>query len=130
VRYSPAKRVPVLIDGDLQVWDSLAIFEYVRERYPQAVGWPSEVAARAHARSITAEMHSGFLAVREELPLNVRARKSRQLSELSEAAQAQVARIIEIWTSRRVEHRHHRRSVVVLLEPKGHGWAARGERVR
>jgi len=107
VRYSPTKRVPVLIDGDLHVWDSLAIFEYVRERYPQAVGWPSEVATRAHARSITAEMHSGFLAVREELSLNVRARKSRQPSELSEAAQTQVARISEIWTACREEHRHH-----------------------
>src|SRR5882724_5272840 len=74
-RYSPTKRVPVLIDGDLHVWDSIAIFAYLLERYPQAVGWPSEVAARAHARCITAEMHAGFLAVREELPLNVRARQ-------------------------------------------------------
>jgi glutathione S-transferase len=104
-RYSPAQRVPVLIDGDLHVWDSIAIFEYIHEHYPQAVGWPSEVAARTHARCITAEMHAGFLAVREELPLNVRARKRRQLSELSEAAQAQVARIIEMWTSCRRAHR-------------------------
>ena len=98
-KYSPAKRVPVLIDGDLAVWDTMAIFEYLREKYHQAIGWPSQLAIRAEARSISAEMHSGFLAIREELPQNLRIRNKRNLSDLSEAAQAQIRRICDIWSS-------------------------------
>ena len=63
-RYSPAGRVPVLRDGDVTLWDSMAIIEHVRERYPGAVDWPLDPAARAMARSISAEMHSGFPAIR------------------------------------------------------------------
>ena len=70
-RYSPAGRVPVLIDGDLHIWDSLAIIEYVAEANPQV--WPAERAARARARSLSAEMHAGFTAVRERYPMNIRA---------------------------------------------------------
>jgi len=66
-RYTPAGRVPVLIDDDTVVWDSLAIIEHVLEHHPEAIGWPASSAARCHARSISAEMHSGFLAVRGEL---------------------------------------------------------------
>ena len=58
--FSRSGKVPVLIDGDVTVWDSLAIIEYVAERFPQAGLWPEDRAARAHARSISAEMHSGF----------------------------------------------------------------------
>ena len=59
---NPAGRVPVLIDGDLTVWDTLAIAEYVAERFPEAKLWPQDIASRARARSVCAEMHSGFSA--------------------------------------------------------------------
>ena len=103
-RYTPAGRVPVLIDGDLPVWDSMAIIEHVRERFPEALGWPTDAAARAMARSIAAEMHAGFLAVRDELPQNLRARRPRPLESLSEACRGQIARIDEMWTTARREH--------------------------
>lgn len=64
---SPSGRVPVLVDGDVTVWDSLSIIEYLHERFPEAGVWPIDPAARAHARSIAAEMHSGFAALRGRL---------------------------------------------------------------
>ncbi len=97
-RYTPAGRVPVLLDGKHPVWDSHAIIEYLLEREPQAIGWPADARARAVARSVSAEMHSGFLAIRDELPQNLRARRPRGLSELSAACRSQIARIDEIWT--------------------------------
>jgi glutathione S-transferase len=98
-RYSPTGRVPVLLDGDLRVWDTLSIFEYVRERHAHAVGWPADAAARAEARSIAAEMHAGFLAIRDELPQNLRARTQRDEAALSPAARSQIARVRSIWTT-------------------------------
>jgi len=95
--YSPARRVPVLIDDDVSVWDTAAIFEYLLEKYPQAVGWPHERRARAHARSISAEMHSGFIALRDELPQNLRQRHPLPLASLSPTCQAQILRIQAIW---------------------------------
>jgi glutathione S-transferase len=100
-RYTPAGRVPVVVDGDLSVWDSLAICEYVRERETGAVDWPPDVRARAHARSVAAEMHSGFLGIRAELPQNIRARRKIGLSDLSEGCRAEVARIDQIWRDAR-----------------------------
>jgi len=97
-RHSPVGRVPVLHDGDITVWDSTAIIEYVREQYPNAVGWPGSLQARAHARSVSAEMHSGFLAVRDELPQNIRARNKLAPGQLSEACHKQISRIDNIWT--------------------------------
>ena len=97
-RYTPAGRVPVLVDGDLSVWDSLAICEYVREREAGAVGWPAGVRARAHARSVVAEMHSGFLGIRNELPQNIRARRPLELSQLSEGCRDEVRRIDQLWS--------------------------------
>lgn len=99
--YTPAGRVPVVVDGDVSVWDSFAIFNYVRDLHPQAVGWPDGRRARAEAYSVAAEMHSGFLAIRDELPQNVRATTELPLSSLSEACQSQVARIDEIWSGAR-----------------------------
>jgi len=98
-RYSPSRRVPVLLDGELQVWDTMAIFEYVLEIHPGAVGWPSSHIARARARSLAAEMHAGFLAVRGELPQNIRARRSVARRSLSADAQSQIDRIEEIWST-------------------------------
>lgn len=103
-RYSPGGRVPVLLDGDITVWDSMAIMEYVRERHPDAVGWPEAPAARAHARSISAEMHSGFLALREELPQNLRARRKMDPGELSTSCRQQIGRIDEIWAGCRQQY--------------------------
>jgi glutathione S-transferase len=103
-RFSPAGRVPVLLDDDgTTVWDSLAIVEHVREHHG-GVGWPQNRAASARARSITAEMHSGFLALREELPLNVRARSPIDPSTLSDGARRNVERVLEIWSGCRTEH--------------------------
>ena len=95
--YSPAGRVPVLLDDDIIVWDTTAIIEHVRERHHDAIGWPDSAKRRAHARSVSAEMHSGFLAVRDELPQNIRARNKLELSRLSDSCRKQIARIDEIW---------------------------------
>ncbi len=96
-RYTPAGRVPVLLEGDLAIWDSTAIMGHVQERYPEAVGWPQTLSARAYARAIAAEMHSGFLALREELPQNIRARQNRDRGDFSIAAQNEIERIETIW---------------------------------
>ena len=103
-RYTPAARVPVLVDGDLSIWDSLAIFETVLETHPGAVGWPSDRAARARARSIAAEMHSGFLAIRNELPQNLRAPRALDIASLSEGCRNDIARVDSIWSECREAH--------------------------
>ncbi|WP_201278945.1 glutathione S-transferase family protein [Leptolyngbya iicbica] len=96
-RYTPAGKVPVLLDGDIAIWDSLAIMEYVRENFADTVGWPSDRAARAHARSIATEMHSGFMAIREELPQNLRVCQQRSLDDFSSTAQREIARVERLW---------------------------------
>ncbi len=93
--FSRAGKVPALIDGDITIWDSLAIIEYLAERFPEAGLWPEDRARRAHARSISAEMHSGFMALRNECGMNLH-RPVRAI-ELSVDARANVARIQEIW---------------------------------
>jgi glutathione S-transferase len=93
--FSRAGKVPALIDGDITVWDSLAIIEYVAERFPEVRLWPEDRASRAHARSISAEMHSGFLPLRSECGMNLH-RQVRAIA-LSADARANVARIQEIW---------------------------------
>lgn len=105
VEYSPAGLVPVLLDDGFPVWDSLAIMEYLREKHPGAIGWPEDSVARARARSIVAEMHSGFFAVREELPQNIRASRPCDLSGLSDACQSEILRICDIWAACRDEYR-------------------------
>ncbi|MDP3691412.1 glutathione S-transferase family protein [Bradyrhizobium sp.] len=94
--FSHSGKVPVLIDGDITIWDSLAIIEYLAERFPEARLWPEDRARRAHARSISAEMHSGFVALRNECGMNLH-RPVRAI-ELSADARANVARIEAIWT--------------------------------
>lgn len=93
--YSPARRVPVLIDGELQVWDSLAIGEYLAERFPQARLWPADADRRAMARSLSAEMHAGFAALRREMPMNCRA-DGRRIQPGTEARR-DIDRVLEIW---------------------------------
>ncbi len=87
--------MPALVDGDVTVWDSLSIIEYLAEKFPQTKLWPEDRAARAHARSISAEMHSGFMALRNECGMNLH-RPIRAVA-LSDDAQANVARIQAIW---------------------------------
>lgn len=89
---SPSGRVPCLHDGALVVWDSLAIAEYLAERHPGV--WPADHEARAWARSVAAEMHSGFPRVREELSMDVALRSPKVPSP---AAAAEIARIVGLW---------------------------------
>ncbi|HMN36214.1 MAG TPA: glutathione S-transferase family protein [Hyphomicrobium sp.] len=96
---SPSGKVPVLIDGDIHVWESLAIIEHLAGKYPGKAIWPADAAARARARSIANEMHGGFMAVRQALPMNLG--KRFKTPELNEDAKAGIARIEEIWRTTR-----------------------------
>ncbi len=94
-RWSPAGRVPVLLDGEVSIWDSMAIAEYVNEALLGGRGWPAAPAERALARSFSAEMHAGFAALRSEMPMNVRRQRASVM--LSDAALRDVARVQAIW---------------------------------
>lgn len=97
---SPTGKVPVLVDGDLVVWDTLAIAEYVAERFPDKGLWPAEVQARARARSVCAEMHAGFMALRSHCPMNLEA-SLPQIGQLvwrdQAGVRANVARLVAMW---------------------------------
>ena len=93
-KYSPSGRVPVLIDDSIKVWDSLAISEYLAEKFPDKQMWPIDQKARAEARSICAEMHSSFQELRSAAPGNIRLRKNVDLSK----AKGDIARIEKLWT--------------------------------
>ena len=94
--FSPSMKVPVLKDGDLVVWDSLAILEYLAENHPEKNLWPENSAWRAHARAISAEMHSGFGALRDACPMNMR--RPVEILQVDEGVQADIARIEQIWS--------------------------------
>jgi len=100
--YTPAGLVPVLIDGDVHVWETLAIMEYLAEKFPEKQLWPADTKARAHARAISSEMHAGFLALRGECPVNLR-RPIRERA-LPEAARANVARVDAMWSDCRARY--------------------------
>jgi len=95
-RISGTGKVPVLIDGDTHVWESLAILEYAAESFPQAGLWPAERATRAHARAIANEMHAGFLALRREMPMNMQRPVEARL--LTPEAAVDVKRIDAMWS--------------------------------
>jgi len=97
--HSPAGKVPVLIEPDVLVWDSLAICEYVCDVHLDGKGWPHTAKDRAKARAICCEMHSGFNALRNALPMNIRAKRK---VDLSAAVAIDIARIDAIWSD------HHR----------------------
>jgi len=95
-KVSGTGKVPALIDGSVQVWESLAILEYLAEKFPQAKLWPTDAKARAHARATASEMHAGFLPLRRDCPMNIwRPVKKR---ELTPEASANVRRIDAMWT--------------------------------
>jgi len=94
-RYSPSGKVPALQDGDLSIWDSLAICEYGNERWLDGRGWPGDMQARAMARTAAAEMHSGFTALRSQLPMNSRRRPDAY--RWDEAAQRDIDRVQALW---------------------------------
>jgi glutathione S-transferase len=90
--FSPSGRVPVLVLGDHRIWESLAICEWAGERVPSL--WPSDPVVRATARSVSAEMHAGFTAMRGEMPMNIKARTPKKPSD---EARADIDRILSIW---------------------------------
>jgi len=103
IEHSPSGRVPVLLDGDIVVWDSLAILEYLADKYLEKDMRPSSLESRAHMRSVCAEMHSGFLAIRSTLHTNMRARYPGY-GHTSEVLK-EVARIDEMWCACRQRYR-------------------------
>lgn len=96
-KYSPSRRVPALIHSDLTVWDSLSIAEYIAEQFPDREIWPKDATLRALARSACAEMHSGFGALRQAMPMNVTA--SLPGMGWSTLVQRDVDRIVELWAA-------------------------------
>lgn len=95
-RYGGAGRVPVLRVGETSIWDSMAICEYVAETWPERGAWPADSMARARARSMSAEMHSGFERLRTDMPMNCR--RTVRGFEPPPGAQADIARILDLWS--------------------------------
>ncbi|MGH6975778.1 MAG: glutathione S-transferase family protein [Stellaceae bacterium] len=93
--HSPSGKVPALRHGEVKVWDSLAIGEYLAETFPKAGLWPAAPAARARARSVSAEMHAGFANLRRHLPMNMR--RARTPRPLTDEVKADVARVAALW---------------------------------
>jgi glutathione S-transferase len=94
-QYGSGGKVPILIDSGVEIWDSLAIIEYSIDRFGCNACWPADIAQRAHARSIVCEMHSGFAALRNACPMDIR---GRHRIDLSQAVEADIQRICTIWT--------------------------------
>ena len=104
---TPVGKVPVLQDGDLAVWDTLAIAEYLAEKFPDKTLWPAHTAARARARSICAEMHSGFGALRSACPMNIEADLAATGALIwrdKPAVRDDVQRIVSMWGELLAEH--------------------------
>ena len=103
LKHSPAGKVPVLTHGERVIWESLAIIEYLAEIRPDAALWPADAAARAHARSISAEMHAGFQALRAHMPMNLR--KSLPGKGRGRDVAEDIERICAIWSHCRTHYR-------------------------
>lgn len=95
-------KVPILWDGEAVIWDSLAIMEYLADRVGRERYWPKDDAARGMARAMVAEMHSSYLALRRELPMNIRRRI--RLGDVSEEARRDIVRILGLWAEARARH--------------------------
>ena len=108
LKVNPVGRVPVLVDDGFAVWDTLAIAEYAAEKFPDKQLWPQDVKARARARSVCAEMHSGFSALRSACPMNIEGALS-QAGALAwrdkPAVRADVQRIVAMWTELLEQHK-------------------------
>lgn len=98
-KFSPSGKVPTLVDGDVTVWETLAIIEYLAEKFPGRSIWPADAKARAHARAVSNEMHAGFQALRQACPMNLAKRFARK--DRGDAARADVARVAQIWAEAR-----------------------------
>jgi Glutathione S-transferase len=94
-KYSPSGRVPVLMHRGLAIWESLAIAEYLNDIKPEAGLWPSSIAARAHARAISSEIHAGFMELRTHMPMNIRA--SYPGKGMTPGVRAEIERIAGLW---------------------------------
>lgn len=106
---TPAGRVPVLVDEDFAVWETLAIAEYAAERFPDRHVWPQEAKARARARSVCAEMHAGFTALRTHCAMNIEAslpEVGQRLWREQPEVRADVERIVAMWTELLAQHPH------------------------
>lgn len=104
---TPTGKVPLLVDGDLAIWDTLAIAEYVAEQFSGTPLWPHDKAARARARSVCAEMHSGFTALRGNCPMNIEADLAAQGALIwrdKPAVRADVARLVAMWEGQLDQH--------------------------
>lgn len=100
LQYCPSGKVPCLIDGEVTVWDSLAIGEYLAEKHPSL--WPTDPKARALARAISAEMHAGFTQLRRHMPMNIR--KNYAGKGHTPEVDADIARIVALWQDCRTRH--------------------------
>ena len=99
LEHSPTGLVPTLIDGDVTIFETIAILEYLNDRHPDAGLWPRDIGVRAHARAISAEMHAGFAALRRDCPMNIRRPVRKHLPSPEGLAQAQ--RVDALWTDAR-----------------------------
>ncbi|MEO1487816.1 MAG: glutathione S-transferase family protein [Pseudomonadota bacterium] len=95
-------KVPILWDGDAVIWDSLAILEYLADKVGRDRFWPKEDVARGMARAMVAEMHSSYMALRSEMPMNIR--KRSPLSQVSDQTRADIVRILGLWAEARARH--------------------------
>ncbi len=99
--HSPSGKVPALVDGDVTIWESLAIIEYLAESFPAKNIWPQDRAARAHARAISNEMHAGFQALRQACPMNLGSRFATP--DITDAMQLNIDRIESVWAEARAK---------------------------
>jgi len=100
--YSPAGKVPILIDGDRHIWESLAIVEHLAEKFPEKRLWPADGEARSVARVLSAEMHAGFVSLRSRMPLNCRAHRPE--AGRGPGVQEDIDRICKIWRDCRAQY--------------------------
>jgi glutathione S-transferase len=101
LRYSPAGKMPILLDGENTIWDSLAILETLADKFPQLDLWPKDPAGRALARSISAEMHSGFVPLRKAMPMNLKRPVAPPKAGVADDVKADIKRISDIFRDAR-----------------------------
>jgi glutathione S-transferase len=99
--YSPAGKMPILLDGESTIWDSLAILETFADKFPQLDLWPKDPAARALARSVSAEMHSGFVPLRKAMPMNLKRASAPPKAGFADDVKADIKRICDIFRDAR-----------------------------